>query len=141
MSSDQVLEKIQKEIINSGRDTRYTTAAYLFVLNGLEFYLTKIGEKRHVTGQEFSRGLAEFAVKQFGPLALQVLTGWGIQTTDDFGNVVYNLIGIGLMTCREKDKPEDFADVFNLEEFFKQQDYYPIDKEHIRRVQQFRNLF
>jgi uncharacterized repeat protein (TIGR04138 family) len=134
MSSDQVLEKIRKEIIDSGRDARYKTGAYLFVLNGLEFYLTKIGEQRHVTGQEFSRGLAEFAVKQFGPLALKVLTGWGIRATADLGNIVYNLIGIGLMTCREKDKPEDFADVFNLAEFFKQQDYYPIDKEHIRRI-------
>jgi uncharacterized repeat protein (TIGR04138 family) len=134
MSSDQVLEKIKKEIIDSGRDTRYRPGAYLFVLNGLEFYLTKIGEKRHVSGQELAHGLAEFALKQFGPMAINVLSDWGLCRTDDFGYVVYNLIDIGLMSREDEDRIEDFFEVFELSTFFSEQDYYKIDKDHIRRI-------
>ena len=73
MASTQNLEKIRLEIIEQGRDLRYKIGAYDFVLNGLEFYLAKIGEKRHVTGQELAIGLMSFAQKQFGPLAQEVL--------------------------------------------------------------------
>jgi uncharacterized repeat protein (TIGR04138 family) len=134
MSPHQALERIRAELIDSGRDTRYALGGYNFVLHGLEFYLMKIGEKRHVSGQEFSRGLAEFAAKQFGPLAGDVLRHWGIRGTDDFGNIVYNLIDVGLMVKQEGDSVADFHSVFDLGEYFRECDPFQIDREHIREI-------
>ena len=73
MATTQIIERIRKELIDSGRDTRYRIGGYEFILNGMEFYLTSIGEKRHVSGQELTRGLLLFAQKQFGPLEDRLL--------------------------------------------------------------------
>ncbi len=134
MPPPQVLEKIRAEIIESGRDTRYHLYAYLFVLNGLEFYLMKIGEKRHVSGQELARGLVDFSTKQFGPLAYQVLTHWGVHRTDDFGYIVYNLIDIGLMSKQESDRLGDFFDVVSLRRYCEKQNHFVIDRDFIKSV-------
>jgi uncharacterized repeat protein (TIGR04138 family) len=134
MALKKALDTIQKRLIDSGRDSRYTIEAYNFVLNGLEFYLTKIGEKRHVTGQELTAGLCEFAQKQFGPLAYRVLTSWGIRESEDFGYLVYNLIECGLMSKRESDSLDDFFNVMNIEDYFKNQDCFTIDPDYIKSI-------
>jgi len=134
MIAPDVFDQIRREIVESGRDTRYKPAAYVFVLNGLEYYITKLGEKRHVSGQELARGLAEFALMQFGPLSHNVLTGWGISTTDDFGIIVYNMIDIGVMGRKDEDRLEDFFGVFDLKTFFEGQSPAPLDLAHIRTL-------
>ena len=134
MASNQVLDKIRHEIIENGHDIRYRLGAYLFVLNGLEFYLTQLGEKRHVNGRELSLGLLNFAHKQFGPLARNVFSYWGIKTTDDFGYIVYNLIGIGVMSKQPEDRLEDFFSVIALDKYFAEQDSYEVDKNYIKKI-------
>jgi uncharacterized repeat protein (TIGR04138 family) len=134
MATDRVLDKIRRELIDPGRDTRYKLGAYNFVLKGLEFYLMKIGVKRHVSGQELCRGLAEFAARQFGPLALELLKNWGISRTDDFGCIVYNMIELGIMSRLPHDSLEDFHSVFDLKKYFGRLDYYTVDSGHIRAV-------
>jgi uncharacterized repeat protein (TIGR04138 family) len=134
MAQNQILHKIKHEIIESGRDTRYTIGAYLFVLSGLEFYLTHLGEKRHVTGQELSLGLLDFAHKQFGPLSRSVFSHWGINATDDLGYIVYNLIGIGVMSRQPEDKLDDFFRVTDIDQFFKSRENYEVDKKFIKRI-------
>jgi uncharacterized repeat protein (TIGR04138 family) len=134
MASDQLFRKINREIIESGRDTRYAIEAYLFVLNGLEFHLTRLGEKRHVTGQELSHSLLDFAHTQFGPLTQSVLSRWGITATDDLGLIVYNLISIGVMSRQPEDKLEDFFNVTDFDQFFKTRENYQIDGNFIKSV-------
>jgi len=134
MASNQVLEKIRQEIIENGRDTRYKVGAYLFILSGLEFHCTRLGEKRHVHGRELSLALLSFAHKQFGPLARSVFSYWGINTTDDFGHIVYNLIVIGVMSKQPEDKIEDFFAVVALDRYFAEQDSFEVDKEYIKKI-------
>ncbi len=134
MTTSQILEKIRIELIGSGRDTRYRIGAYEFVLNGMEFYLTSIGEKRHVTGQELTKGLLLFSQKQFGPMARSVLLYWGIQNTDDFGNIVYNMIDIGIMSKQPEDSIEHFHDILNLRKYFDSAELFRVDKESIKRI-------
>lgn len=134
MASSQVLEKIRNEIIDSGRDDRYLLGAYEYVLNGMEFYLTSIGEKRHVSGQELTRGLLLFAQKQFGLLARKVLNYWGINKTDDLGNIVYNMIEINIMSKQPEDSLEHFRNVLDIDEFFENIDFYQIDREVIKKL-------
>lgn len=134
MITPQVLDKIRTAIIESGRDTRYTIAAYIFVLQGLNFYHTKSGERRHFTGQELSQGLITFAHKQYGPMSYDVLRHMGITTTNDLGFIVYNLIDIKLIRKQESDCLEDFFSVFDIKEFLEKQQSYQIDKEFIKTV-------
>jgi uncharacterized repeat protein (TIGR04138 family) len=119
---DQVISRIEAHI----RDRRpYKAQAYLFVLGALEFTLDKLGRKgkpetpeavRHVSGQELSYGIKDYAVAQFGPTARMVLDNWGIKTTSDFGRIVYDLIDLKLLGKNEQDKIEDFDNVFNLDQ-------------------------
>jgi uncharacterized repeat protein (TIGR04138 family) len=134
MASSQSLSRVRKEIIESGIDTRYHPGAYEFVLNGLDFYLTTIGEKRHVTGKELSVGLLNFAFKQFGIMSLSVLNYWGINATGDFGCIVFNMIEIGLMSKQPEDSVEDFSTVEEMDTFFNKQTFYEIDKTFIKKI-------
>jgi uncharacterized repeat protein (TIGR04138 family) len=134
MATNQVREIIRREIIDKGRDSRYRLDAYVFVLDGLEFHLARCGERRHVNGRELSLGLLTFAHKQFGPLARRVLNRWGINATDDFGSIVYNLIGIGVMNKQPEDRQEDFSGVTDFDTFFKGQNCYEVDKDYIKKI-------
>jgi uncharacterized repeat protein (TIGR04138 family) len=129
-----VFDQIKKEIIESGSDTRYRLEAYGFVLMGMEFFISKMEERRHVTGQELSAGLADYASHRYGQFARHVLGRWGIAATDDFGHIVYNLIGIGIMSKQPSDKEEDFFNVFNLGEYLDKKDCFIIDPEFIRSI-------
>ncbi len=134
MVTPQVLDKIRNEIILSGRDTRYKLEAYGFILRGLNFYHTKSGERRHFTGQELAKGFIEFAQKQFGPLTHSVLQNWGINKTDDLGNIVYNLIDIKLIRKQDSDSLEDFFGVFDIKKYLDKQDHYHIDKRYVKSI-------
>ena len=134
MATSQILNRILNELINSGRDTRYRVGAYEFILNGMEFYLTSIGEKRHVSGQELTKGLLLFAHRQFGPLAESVLTYWGIIATRDLGNIVYNMIGIGIMSKQTDDSIEHFNDIVDIHSFFVEQKSFNVEKETVKRI-------
>ena len=134
MASIQILQKIRQEVISSGFDERYKTGAYEFVLNGLDFYLTQIGEKRHVSGQEFSLALLNFAHKQFGLTAKSVLNNWGIERTEDFGYIVYNLIHIGVLSKQPEDSLDHFFNVVDFSSWFSEQDDFEIDRQFIKRI-------
>lgn len=134
MAVIHTIERIRREIIDSGLDTRYQLGGYEFILNGIEFYNTSIGEKRHVTGQELTKGLLVFAHKQFGPLARSVLKYWGINETSDFGNIVYNMIDLGILSKQANDSIEHFNDVVDIDLFFTEKDCFKIDKKRIKSI-------
>ena len=96
------------------RDPRYSKEAYHFVSDALEHTVSKLPERRHVTGQELSHGIREYALQEFGPLARDVLMSWGVKSTADFGEIVYNLIDIGVMGRTVEDRREDFKNVYDL---------------------------
>lgn len=136
MISQQILEKITKELIESGKDPRYKLDAYVFIMRGLDFYHTKAGEVRHYSGQELARGMMEFAVKQYGPLARDILNNWGIEKTDDLGHIVYNLITVGLINKTEEDSVYDFYDVVDFDSYFSEQKYFKVDKDRIKSIKE-----
>jgi uncharacterized repeat protein (TIGR04138 family) len=72
--------------------------------------------ERHLTGQELCEAARIYALEQYGYLARVVLRNWGITRTDDFGELVYNMIGIGQMRKTRRDKREDFNDVYDFGE-------------------------
>lgn len=136
MISQQILDTIRTDLIESGKDDRYKLDSYIFVMRSLDFYHTKAGEIRHYSGKELSKGMLEFAAKQYGPLALEILNNWGIFKTDDLGHIVYNLITIGLIKKTEKDSVYDFYNVIDLKSFFSKQKYFQIEKDSIKSIKE-----
>ena len=104
----------------AARDLRYPLEAYLFVLAALEHALQRLGERRHLTGQELSEGVRIFALEPYGMMARTVLANWGCRTTDDFGNLVYDMIGAGIMSKTPEDRIEDFHAVYDFGKAFEQ---------------------
>ena len=122
LATNDVIQRIEKLI--SG-DKRYKLQAYLFIMTALDSTLKKLGKspadpapQRQVSGQELSHGIKDLAVREYGPMAKMVFENWGVRSTMDFGNIVYNLIGIGLMGKSETDTPGDFGGVFDFEREF-----------------------
>ncbi len=74
--------------------------------------------KRHVTGPQLCEAMRRYAHVQYGYLAKQVLNHWGITSTSDFGEIVFNLIEIGQMKKTTDDRREDFNDVFDFDDAF-----------------------
>ena len=91
-------------------DPRYTIEAYQFVREALSYAQEVMGlgiaesvpggdtqhVERHLTGQELCEASRRYALEQYGLLAKTVLKTWGIDKTDDLGEIVYNLIKVDL---------------------------------------------
>ncbi|HEY3221801.1 MAG TPA: Minf_1886 family protein [Gemmatimonadales bacterium] len=117
MSDVVTLEAALAEIRR--RDGKYNERAYVFVLAALEFAQTHLTARRHLSGVELAWACRDFALEQFGMLASAVLTHWGIHTTDDFGQIVFMLIDVGLLARQPTDRIEDFEHVYDFAAVFK----------------------
>ena len=115
ISNIELIRKISKI---AEEDGRFSKEGFLFILAALEYTLSKLPERRHLTGVEFSRGVAEYAREQYGYLAKTVLNNWGITRTLDYGDIVYLLINESLMSKTEEDKKEDFGEVYDFDDEF-----------------------
>ncbi|MFO7871287.1 MAG: hypothetical protein R6V03_07645 [Kiritimatiellia bacterium] len=104
----------------SGRDPRYKGPAYFFVKDALA-YTAKALEKpveevpeRHVSAAELLEGIKSYTLQEFGPISMRILNSWGISRTEDFGEIVYNLIKAGWLKRSDKDSKEDFAEGYDF---------------------------
>ncbi len=133
------------------RDPRYSIDAYAFVLEALNLARQQKlkgkardrGQDRsvqsaaggraasrqaktpraagHVSGRELCEAARRLALRQFGLLASTVLSEWGVRSTSDIGEIVYNLIAAGDLEKTPKDSREDFENVFDFEAALKPQ--------------------
>ena len=114
---------------------RYKIDAYAFVFEALNYAHTQLGmgterpvetedepeegskseSERHLTGQQLCEAIRQYALEQYGYMAKCVLNSWGVTKTGDFGEIVFNLIGIGQMRKTSDDRREDFNNVFDFE--------------------------
>lgn len=120
-------------------DPRYPLDAYRFIRDALSYAQDelKLGEdarpepslelesnapqvvpERHITGEQLCDAIRIFATEQFGLMAKTVLNSWGMKTTGDFGEIVYNLISIGWMKKSSRDRRDHFDDVFDFDKAF-----------------------
>jgi uncharacterized repeat protein (TIGR04138 family) len=117
-----VIEKITE------KDPRYNAEVYLFLMKGLNFTVKRLEKSRHVSGQELSDGLKLYAIEQFGPMARAVLENWGVYSTEDFGNIVFNMIDAKLLSKSETDSIGDFKDVYDFKEAFDRAVKYKLEQ-------------
>jgi len=119
-------------------DSRYAFDAYVFVFEALGYAQNVLGmgevaasepseaprsesPERHVTGQQLCEAIRRFALEQYGYMAKDVLASWGVHSTSDFGEIVFNLIRIGQMRKTTQDSREDFDGVYDFETAFRQE--------------------
>ena len=69
----------------------------------------------HVTGRELCECVRKLALRQYGLLAATVLSHWGIRSTSDIGDIVYNMIAAGDLEKTPSDSRSDFDNVFDFE--------------------------
>jgi uncharacterized repeat protein (TIGR04138 family) len=53
-------------------------------------------------------GFRQYALKEFGPMVMTVFDHWRVTSSEDVGNIVFNLIGAGVFGKTESDQPRDF---------------------------------
>lgn len=108
----------------SVKDGRYDEEAYYFLREVLDRTVREIAEAdpshapRHVTGRELLEGFRAHALDEFGPLAYTVLRTWGLERTEDVGEMVFNLLECGALSKTEKDSRDDFAGGYDFKEAF-----------------------
>jgi uncharacterized repeat protein (TIGR04138 family) len=103
-----VVERIRQE------DGRFAPEAYAAVMDGLEFAMTRVGQRRHVSGPELLEHMCDYLKSTYGVLAYSVLAKWGITATRDVGAVVFQLVEAGILSKTNDDAQEDFDAVFDL---------------------------
>jgi uncharacterized repeat protein (TIGR04138 family) len=120
------------------KDRRYPFEAYEFVFHALNYAqnVLEMGKEspsepgsperesgetpeHHVTGQELCEAIRVYAAEQYGLMAKTVLNSWGIRSTGDFGEIVFNLIGVGQMRKTPSDRREDFDAVYDFDKAFR----------------------
>src|SRR5215510_10338038 len=84
------------------KDPQFHRDAYLFLREALDHTQKSIrkenrGQLRHVSPKELLDGIREYALAQFGPMAITVLEEWGVRNCRDFGEIVFNMVDIGLL--------------------------------------------
>lgn len=104
------------------KDGRYHRDAYGFVRDALDYtqkagaIREKPGKVHHVTGAELLEGIRQFALSPagFGPMTITVLEEWGVRQCRDFGEIVFNMVEIGLLAKTEQDRLEDFDEGYDF---------------------------
>jgi uncharacterized repeat protein (TIGR04138 family) len=101
-----------------GKDPRYSPEAYEFVMEALSFSQRKFRRAKHISGEELLAGIRALLLKKFGPMTMMVLQHWGIKSTDDFGNIVYNLVENKVLAKDSQDQYDSFKNAYDFDEVF-----------------------
>jgi len=107
------------------RDSRYDPDAYAFLRDALDHTVRSKREEEgdenpHLTGRELLFGFRDLALDEFGPMAATVLEIWGLTSSEDVGEMVFQLIEMGAFGKSDDDSREDFREVFTFEEAFRE---------------------
>jgi uncharacterized repeat protein (TIGR04138 family) len=114
----------QKLMDVATKDARYAYEAYDFILKALDYTEAMLGRRlgkepsqgQHVKSQELLDGIRALALREFGLMARTVFHMWGVEATEDFGQIVFNLVDAGLIHKTDDETVDDFKGVFDFEE-------------------------
>ena len=72
----------------------------------------------HVNAGELCDAVRKLALRQYGMLGGTVLAHWGVRSTSNIGDIVYNLIAAGDLEKTDRDARSDFDNVFDFKTAF-----------------------
>ncbi|MCA8987561.1 MAG: hypothetical protein KDA78_07970 [Planctomycetaceae bacterium] len=106
----------------------YHHNAYEFVFDALRYTQDMLDrgrlqegmseESAHISGGELLEGIRLMALERYGLMTQSVFASWGVNTTEDFGKIVFDLIERGEMKKTERDSLSDFCNVYDFQEAF-----------------------
>ena len=99
-------------------DPRYKSDAYEFLMEALAFTQKRFKRSKHVSGEELLEGIKQLLMHKFGPMTLLVLNHWGIRSTEDFGNIVFNLVDNKILSKDSEDNIDSFQNGYDFNEVF-----------------------
>lgn len=100
---------------------RFSAEAYVFTYEALDFTMElreKEGRRGHITGGELLEGIRAYAQKCFGYLGRAVFEAWGLRSSADFGDVVFDLVEAEVLSKQESDVKSDFEGGFEFRDAF-----------------------
>ncbi len=87
-----------------GANPRYPIEAYEFVCEALDYCRQWAADENetinHVSGQKLLEFIRELARQKLGKEAKTVLSGWKIYRTEDFGEIVFDMVDAGSRRLR-----------------------------------------
>ena len=98
-----------------GKDSRYNARAYAFLMDCVH-YLGKEGG--HMSSADVMDEFKERALDQYGPMAYTVLSEWGLSSTEDIGEMMFNLVEFRRVRKEDDDRQEDFRGGYDFKETF-----------------------
>jgi uncharacterized repeat protein (TIGR04138 family) len=113
---------------------RFHPQAYLFVTEALRLTQELLGrespdmpedEGAHISGRELLDGIRVLGLKQFGMMASTVFQSWGVNTTEDFGRIVFEMVDRGELRKTDRDSLADFVQIYHFDEAFQRE--YRVD--------------
>jgi uncharacterized repeat protein (TIGR04138 family) len=104
-AGDQIA-KLAKEISVDKRAFEFIHIALLHATNG---------KQQHISAAKLINSTKVIGHYVFGFLAKTVFNQWGINTTDDWGRVVWALVESGIWGKQEGDKQSDFDGLWDFE--------------------------
>jgi uncharacterized repeat protein (TIGR04138 family) len=104
-------------------ESRFRAEAYFFLRDALEATLKRKKKSRkeaggHVSAAELLDGFRVHALGEFGPMTLTVLDYWGVRSCEDIGEMVFQLVTIGVFGQTDEDTLEKFRDAYDFREAF-----------------------
>lgn len=108
------------------KDPRFRPEAYRFVSEAVGFTATRLQRKpdeenrtaHHISGQELLEGFRVLALERFGCLTRDVLADWGLNRTEDVGEIVFRLVRTKLLGASDQDSPSDFSGGYDFADAF-----------------------
>src|ERR1044071_5493353 len=106
------------------KDSRFHRDAYFFLREALDHTQKMIvkenrGQLRHITGQELLAGIRDYALTLYGPMVPTVFEEWGVRSCEDFGEIVFNMVEVGLLAKTEQDSRDDFKGGYTFDDAFR----------------------
>ena len=98
------------------KDSRYNARAYALLMDVVHYLGGEDG--KHCSGEDILDEFKERALDQYGPLTYTVLTEWGVNCTEDIGEMMFNLTEANRIHKDENDTPESFAGGYDFKETF-----------------------
>ncbi|MDO4569891.1 MAG: hypothetical protein Q4D38_05885 [Planctomycetia bacterium] len=129
------------------KDPRYKLNAYYYVLETLDFAHSRLGmgsvpsrlavskieedvdepeySIMHISGAELCQAILLRARWMFGYMAKVVFNEWGAFTTDDFGEIVFNMVEAGKIRLAKGEGKDDFHNVYDFQTVFCDDFHFP----------------
>lgn len=125
------------QVVN--QDPRYPVEAYWFIRDALAYAADSMElgsqtygdpecdletathrarRERHLSGQQYCEAIRRYALNQYGYMSKVVLNNWNMDTTSCFGDIVFNMISVGILKKSSRDKRSHFDDVYQFNEVF-----------------------